>query len=107
MSWGWRKLLQIRYTIRPFIWHKLYNGKSTSVWFDKWCDLCPNLECLWLEVPALHAATRSKGKEIAAIRSKGKEIAKALSPPFEFEHEVIAVRLKDKLRRWCSTPPGL
>ncbi|GJY65266.1 sodium/hydrogen exchanger 6 [Tanacetum coccineum] len=40
-SWGWRKLLQIRSTIRPFIWHKINNGKSTSVWFDRWTDVCP------------------------------------------------------------------
>ncbi|GJU83480.1 reverse transcriptase domain, reverse transcriptase zinc-binding domain protein [Tanacetum coccineum] len=39
-SWGWRKLLQIRSTIRPFIWHKINNGKSTSVWFDRWADVC-------------------------------------------------------------------
>ncbi|GJV19818.1 sodium/hydrogen exchanger 6 [Tanacetum coccineum] len=41
VSWGWRKLLQIRSTIRPFIWHKINNGKSTSAWFDRWADLCP------------------------------------------------------------------
>ncbi|GKB91560.1 hypothetical protein Tco_0963832, partial [Tanacetum coccineum] len=41
VSWGWRKLLQIRSTIRPFIWHKVNNGKSTSAWFDRWADLCP------------------------------------------------------------------
>ncbi|GJZ84738.1 zinc knuckle CX2CX4HX4C containing protein [Tanacetum coccineum] len=40
-SWGWHKLLQIRSTIRPFIWHKINNGKSTSVWFDRWADVCP------------------------------------------------------------------
>ncbi|GKC83225.1 reverse transcriptase domain, reverse transcriptase zinc-binding domain protein [Tanacetum coccineum] len=41
VSWGWRKLLQIRNLIRPFIWHKINNGKSTSVWFDRWDDVCP------------------------------------------------------------------
>ncbi|GJV48237.1 hypothetical protein Tco_1438449 [Tanacetum coccineum] len=39
-SWGWRKLLQIRSTIRHFIWHKINNGKSTSVWFNRWTDVC-------------------------------------------------------------------
>ncbi|GKC31382.1 putative gag-pol polyprotein [Tanacetum coccineum] len=41
VSWGWHKLLQIRSTIRPFIWHNINNGKSTSAWFDRWVDLCP------------------------------------------------------------------
>ncbi|GKC96049.1 hypothetical protein Tco_1161491, partial [Tanacetum coccineum] len=41
VSWGWHKLLQIRSIIRPFIWHKINNGKSTSVWLDRWADLCP------------------------------------------------------------------
>ena len=41
MSWGWRKLLQIRSRIRPFVWHKIYNGKTTSMWFDLWADGCP------------------------------------------------------------------
>ena len=41
VSWGWRKLLEIRNKVRPFIWHKINNGKSTSVWFDMWCDQSP------------------------------------------------------------------
>ncbi|GJX19584.1 putative gag-pol polyprotein [Tanacetum coccineum] len=41
VSWEWHKLLQIRSTIRPFIWHNINNGKSTSAWFDRWVDLCP------------------------------------------------------------------
>ncbi|PWA39532.1 RNA-directed DNA polymerase, eukaryota, Reverse transcriptase zinc-binding domain protein [Artemisia annua] len=39
--WGWRKLLAIRPKVRPFIWHKINNGKTTSVRFDMWCDLRP------------------------------------------------------------------
>ena len=36
VSWGWRKLLSIRSTIRPFIWYKLGNGCKASAWFDTW-----------------------------------------------------------------------
>ncbi|GKC19265.1 hypothetical protein Tco_1021415 [Tanacetum coccineum] len=39
-SWGWRKLLQIRPHVHPFIWHKINNGRSTSMWFDRWADPC-------------------------------------------------------------------
>ncbi|GJY36464.1 reverse transcriptase zinc-binding domain-containing protein [Tanacetum coccineum] len=41
MTWGWRKILQLRPLIREFIWYKVGNGSSISVWHDKWCDLGP------------------------------------------------------------------
>ncbi|GKF25469.1 hypothetical protein Tco_0081363, partial [Tanacetum coccineum] len=41
LSWGWWKLLQSRSRVRPFILHKINSGKSTSMWFDKWNELCP------------------------------------------------------------------
>nr|GEV23806.1 hypothetical protein [Tanacetum cinerariifolium] len=61
-------------------------GKAKVAWDSvckpKWEEsLVRDLIFALIQVPALHDATRSKGKEIA----------KALLPPFEFEHEVIAV----------------
>ena len=41
VSWGWRKLLAIRPKVRPFIWHMIKNGRSTSVWFDMWSEISP------------------------------------------------------------------
>ncbi|GJR41735.1 putative RNA-directed DNA polymerase [Tanacetum coccineum] len=41
MTWGWRKIFQLRLLIREFIWYKVGNGSSISVWHDKWCDLSP------------------------------------------------------------------
>nr|GEW89660.1 hypothetical protein [Tanacetum cinerariifolium] len=46
MSWGWRKLLQIRELVKPFFWTKLGNGKSTSIWFDRWNLQCPLIQYL-------------------------------------------------------------
>nr|XP_043625573.1 uncharacterized protein LOC122596999 [Erigeron canadensis] len=43
MSWGWRKLLQMRDTIRPYIWKKIDNGVNTFVWTDNWCVESPLL----------------------------------------------------------------
>ncbi|GJV63641.1 hypothetical protein Tco_1474469 [Tanacetum coccineum] len=35
MSWGWRKILQLRLIIREFIKFKIGDGATASVWFDK------------------------------------------------------------------------
>ncbi|GJV84096.1 zinc finger, CCHC-type containing protein [Tanacetum coccineum] len=41
ISWGWRKILQVRQLVRPFIWYRLGNGAMTSAWFDNWCSIGP------------------------------------------------------------------
>ncbi|GJW23352.1 hypothetical protein Tco_0033974 [Tanacetum coccineum] len=41
MSWGWRKILQVRPLIRQFIWYRLGDGNMVSAWFDRWCLLSP------------------------------------------------------------------
>ncbi|GJW50193.1 RNA-directed DNA polymerase, eukaryota, reverse transcriptase zinc-binding domain protein [Tanacetum coccineum] len=40
-SWGWKKLMELRDRIKPHIFHNIGNGKSTSVWYDKWHQLGP------------------------------------------------------------------
>ncbi|GJT41692.1 hypothetical protein Tco_0941557 [Tanacetum coccineum] len=41
MSWGWRKILQIRPLVREFIWHNIGDGALTSLWYDRWCYSSP------------------------------------------------------------------
>ncbi|GJZ80021.1 putative RNA-directed DNA polymerase, eukaryota, reverse transcriptase zinc-binding domain protein [Tanacetum coccineum] len=41
MTWGWRKILQIRPVIRDYIWHRIGDGMQASAWFDKWCNVGP------------------------------------------------------------------
>nr|GEY95222.1 hypothetical protein [Tanacetum cinerariifolium] len=38
MSWGWRKILQLRPIIHEFIKFKIGDGTTASVWFDKWSE---------------------------------------------------------------------
>ncbi|GJU20235.1 hypothetical protein Tco_1153577 [Tanacetum coccineum] len=35
-SWVWKKLLELRDSMKPHIFYKIGNGNNTSVWFDKW-----------------------------------------------------------------------
>ncbi|KAJ0909470.1 putative RNA-directed DNA polymerase [Helianthus annuus] len=41
MTWSWRKMLNLRLTIRNHVWTVVGNGADTSAWFDKWDDVCP------------------------------------------------------------------
>ncbi|GJV29218.1 hypothetical protein Tco_1385666 [Tanacetum coccineum] len=41
MSWGWRKILQLRPLVREFFWHNIGDGSRVSLWFDRWCPNGP------------------------------------------------------------------
>ncbi|GKA66743.1 putative RNA-directed DNA polymerase, partial [Tanacetum coccineum] len=41
MTWGWRKVLQLRPLIREFIWYRIRDGLMASAWFDTWCHIGP------------------------------------------------------------------
>lgn len=41
VSWGWRKILKIRDTFRPFIWKLIGDGMDTNAWSDRWNDFSP------------------------------------------------------------------
>nr|GEW56935.1 hypothetical protein [Tanacetum cinerariifolium] len=41
ITWGMRKILQIRPLIREFIWHRIGSGSTTSMWYDRWCSISP------------------------------------------------------------------
>ncbi|GJY01145.1 hypothetical protein Tco_0359297 [Tanacetum coccineum] len=41
MTWGWRKMLQLRPILREFIWYRIGNGAKVSMWSDRWCISSP------------------------------------------------------------------
>ena len=38
-SWIWRKILKVRGIAKTFHMKEVGNGRHTSFWYDKWCDL--------------------------------------------------------------------
>ena len=42
-SWSWRKILQLRDRVRPYIRHRICNGGRTFLWHDFWNPLGPLL----------------------------------------------------------------
>ncbi|GJV05506.1 putative RNA-directed DNA polymerase, eukaryota, reverse transcriptase zinc-binding domain protein [Tanacetum coccineum] len=46
MSWGWRKILQVRQIVHPFIGYRLGDSSTTSTWFNSWCSLGPLAELI-------------------------------------------------------------
>nr|GEV16455.1 hypothetical protein [Tanacetum cinerariifolium] len=63
MSWSWRKLLLLRPLIREFIWSCLGDGRSTSMWFDKWCVAGPSSNII-----SLRDITRASFNHASKVR---------------------------------------
>ncbi|GJS17932.1 RNA-directed DNA polymerase, eukaryota, reverse transcriptase zinc-binding domain protein [Tanacetum coccineum] len=40
-SGTWKAILNLMSKIRDSVWKKMGDGKSTNIWFDKWCDEGP------------------------------------------------------------------
>ncbi|GJR66019.1 hypothetical protein Tco_0012084 [Tanacetum coccineum] len=41
MTWGWRKILQLRPIIHAFIWFRIGDGMNASAWYDQWSHVGP------------------------------------------------------------------
>ncbi|GKF43855.1 hypothetical protein Tco_0130407, partial [Tanacetum coccineum] len=35
-SWSWKNMIELRDKMKPFVYVKIGDGKSTSVWYDLW-----------------------------------------------------------------------
>ncbi|GJR56859.1 RNA-directed DNA polymerase, eukaryota, reverse transcriptase zinc-binding domain protein [Tanacetum coccineum] len=40
-SWGWKNMLMLRDKVKPRVLYKIGNGRDTSAWHDKWCQMGP------------------------------------------------------------------
>ncbi|GJY63108.1 hypothetical protein Tco_0464568 [Tanacetum coccineum] len=69
MSWGWRKVLQLRPLIREFVWYSLGAGSQASAWFDRWCPLGPL--SLIVSSRDIHRAGFNMGSRVRDIVADG------------------------------------
>nr|GEZ79976.1 hypothetical protein [Tanacetum cinerariifolium] len=56
-SGTWKAILNLRSKLRDSVWKKIRDGKSTNIWFDKWCDEGP-LNVAKLEEPLMNCEWR-------------------------------------------------
>jgi hypothetical protein len=43
-SWSWRKILGLHYDVKKFIYFRVGDRRSISLWFDNWHPLGPLVE---------------------------------------------------------------
>ncbi|KAK9073221.1 hypothetical protein SSX86_007545 [Deinandra increscens subsp. villosa] len=68
-SWSWRKILNLRDTIRPFIWNDIGDGRLTSAWFDWWALEEPL--CKKITPRMIHQAGFNLSSTVATIYEAG------------------------------------
>ncbi|KAL0420748.1 UNVERIFIED_CONTAM: hypothetical protein Slati_3097700 [Sesamum latifolium] len=64
--WGWRKLVRLRVSLRPFLTYRIGSGSSFSLWHDPWHDLGPLI--LRFPLGQRHSATPSTAPLSMVIR---------------------------------------
>nr|GFA84174.1 hypothetical protein [Tanacetum cinerariifolium] len=104
MSWGWRKILQLRDIVKPFLWVRIGNGMNTSMWQDyvQWRDVNGNLSAF--SVKLVWEALRPRGTEV--LWSKTIWFAHCL-PRHAFHLWLvmrISLKTQDKLCPWDVEP---
>ena len=69
-SWTWRKLLQLRAEVRPFIRHIIGDGRHTSLWFDTWLPFGPILP--QFEERVIYDSALLRQAKVASIITNGR-----------------------------------
>ncbi|GJV13261.1 RNA-directed DNA polymerase, eukaryota, reverse transcriptase zinc-binding domain protein, partial [Tanacetum coccineum] len=68
---GWKELMRIKDKIKPYVKFRVGDGKTMSVWHDKWCDQGPLDRCS-LGGEGLKKQKTTKGSSSANVTSSSK-----------------------------------
>ena len=69
-SWSWRKIIQLRERVRPFIRHKVYNGVGMFLWHDFWNQFGPLLPCFGKSI--IYDSAIQRNAHVAQVIGGGK-----------------------------------
>ncbi|GJR24768.1 hypothetical protein Tco_0973295, partial [Tanacetum coccineum] len=106
VSWGWRKLLQLRDRVRPYMWFKIIKRQMDTSDVLKWRDL--NGSILEFSVKKVWEAIRPRGEEVDWYRIgyslKDKNEAKTDKTEHRIGKSVKNQKVKEKLLELANTP---
>nr|GEU56368.1 hypothetical protein [Tanacetum cinerariifolium] len=90
MSWGWRKILKLRPTVRVFFWSKIRDGNNTSLWFDRWRVTGPLAN--HVSTRDMHRARLNPSAKVKDIVDKYPILIESTSPIMEDNSDFVMWR---------------
>ncbi|GJW63724.1 hypothetical protein Tco_0115608 [Tanacetum coccineum] len=102
-SWGWKKLLELRNVIKPYVFHKIGNGKNIFVWYDKWNQKGPLSK--FISTRDIHAARFNENDKVADLIEEGRwQWPNDWYNKFPMLKEIEAPKLNDSIDKavWSS-----
>nr|GEU82219.1 hypothetical protein [Tanacetum cinerariifolium] len=109
--WAWKKLLRYRRVFRSHIFHRIGDGKNTSLWFDNWHAICPLSD--FISKRKIFASDLSLGCKVADVIRNGSwewpssisnsfDVLSVIPPPVLVHDKFDVVRWKSRNGNLCD-----